>query len=516
MRYPIDQERELMERVFALKDDPVAFAHLMYPWGEKGTPLENVTGLRTWQQEELELIAAHMKRTREAGALGLVADVYRKAWSSGRGPGKSALFGIAAHWHVSTHIGAQTIVTANTEGQLRTKTFPEISRWIGMALNSHWFNVEGLKIEPDTWFSALVSEQLKIDPRYWNISGQTWTEENPEAYAGAHNAYGLMVIFDEASGIHSVVWDKTKGFFTDQTPYRFHLAGSQMTRASGRFYDLFFDPKLSIGWATRMIDIRGMADIDQKEVQATIDTYGVDSDIVRVEVLGQPPNLSELQFIPTDSVVGAQTREIPYGDSAEPLVMGVDPAPRGRTVIRFRAGRNARDCCGKDTVVVLQGADNVGIANEVARLHNKYKPESICVDFGMGTGVIDTLRHTHKLRVVEVRFGETPADGKKSEWATVAISLWAKMRDWLPGAMIDKSPELFRDLIKREWRWTQRGRENKKILESKEELRARGIPSPDDADALACTFASNPPRRDAKLSRGARSDRAEGTREAIM
>jgi hypothetical protein len=98
----------------------------------------------------------------------------------------------------------------------------------------------------------------------------------------------------------------------------------------------------------------------------------------------------------------------------------------------------------------------------------------------------------------EVKFGDAAHD-KDNEYGTHAIELWGRMRDWLPGAMIEKDDgekgTLSQQLTDRGWRWS--GREDgKKILETKEDLHKRGVKSPDDGDALACTFEVNPPRND--------------------
>ena len=502
VKYPVKQETELLTKILSFANDPASFVMYAYPWEESGTPLANFKGPRRWQLDEIEAIAEHLAKVNFAFDNDLPCPIYRSATSSGRGPGKSAVLGMVAHWHLSTHIGAQTIVAANTETQLRTKTFPEFSRWVTMAANSHWFTSESLKIFPQTWIAALVKEQLKIDVGYWNISGQTWVEENPDAFVGAHNPYGLAVLFDEASGIPKSIWTQTDGFFSDRTRYRFWMAMSQMRRNSGQFFDLFHDEVLTTLWRNRTLNTEGMDEVDQEQVRAFMAQYGEDSDEVRVEIRGLPPNASESQFITNSDVRTAQNNEI-LQDYDEPLIMGVDPAPRGRTVIRFRQGRNARDCVGRDTRVVLPGLDNTQIAHTVVGLKNKYNPDAICVDFGMGTGVIDHLRNVSRIRVVEVKFGGSPTQ-KNGEWGNLGTELWARIRDWLPGGMIDKSPELFRDLTSREWKWSGR-EEGKKVLESKDtDLKLRGVPSPDDADALACTFAANVPRRDDKLrGRGA-------------
>ena len=55
---------ELMSRLWSptIKDDPLAFVLLTYPWGEKNTPLENFTGPRKWQREVLVNLRDHIKQ----------------------------------------------------------------------------------------------------------------------------------------------------------------------------------------------------------------------------------------------------------------------------------------------------------------------------------------------------------------------------------------------------------------------------------------------------------------------
>ena len=476
----------------SFKDDPTGFVIYAYPWGVSGTPLAALSGPRDWQLRELEELAAHLKLQKFALANDLPMAMYKAAWSSGRGPGKSAELGMLAHWHVSTHIGAQAIVAANTETQMRLKTFPEFARWFNSAVNAHWFTVDGMRITPMPWLAEMVAKPpaeggLGIDPRYWNVAGQTWTEENPSAFAGAHNAYGLAVLFDEAAGIPGGVWDTTDGFFTDPTLYRFWFAASQMRENAGRFHDLFYDARIGAGWRKLKMSIRGMQGIDQQWVRDKIEQYGENSDFVRVEIDGDAPRTSAKQFIPSENVRAAEANWMPT-DGGAALVLGVDPAPRGRTVMRFRQGKNARDCCGPDTRVELFNKDNHEIAMEVMRLDAKHKPDEICIDFGMGTGVIDIVkRHRLHGRLIEVRFGETPED-KNGEAGSRACELWCRVRDWLPLGMIEKSDALYAEFTDRGWKWSGR-EEGKKVLESKQDLQARGVASPDDVDALACTFA---------------------------
>ncbi|MDE2103153.1 MAG: hypothetical protein KGL39_38260 [Patescibacteria group bacterium] len=491
------QETELLEEILTFADDPRGFVHFVYPWGEPNTPLANVKGPRRWQEEELEALTDHVKRAAFAHDNGLNYPIFRDAVSSGRGPGKSGLAGMIAHWHISTHLGAHGIIAANTETQLRTKTFPEIAKWVTLGLNRHWFNVDGTKVYPENWLSDLAAKHMQIDSRYWGLFGQTWTEESPDAFAGAHVPYGLMVVFDEAAGIPAAVWNVAEGFFSDPGPYRAWLAMSQMRRASGRFYDLHFDPEFKKQWRSRILDVREIPEIDQAWVQSFIDTHGGDeSDEVRVEIRGLPPKLGERQFISPLKVREAMAREIHVFDDDAPLILGVDPAPRGRTVMRFRQGRDGRSF----KPVVLIGADNVKIADEIVKLIDRFDPDAVVVDAGMGTGVIDILKR-RGVKVHEVWFGSGALDLK--EFLTRGTELWAKAREWLDGGCLDpKDDDLFFDMTKREWKWAGR-EENKIVLESKDDLAARVRPgySPDDMDAFALTFHVNPPRRGKRARR---------------
>jgi hypothetical protein len=495
------QEAEIMTQILSFRADPVGFVFYAYPWGQPGTVLADIKGPRDWQLEELDRIGKHVQAQEFALANDLPLAIWRSAYSSGRGPGKSALLGMLAHWQVSTHLGSTVIVSANTEGQMRTKTFPEFAVWFGSAVNRHWFDIETMRIVPYPWLADIVRRSqeeggLGIDPKYWYVQGQTWSADNPSAFAGTHNPRGLAVLFDEAAGIPSGIWDTTDGFFTEVNPNRFFVAASQMRHRSERFFELFNDSQIGDGWRCRTLSTRGMPGVDQALIQSQIRRYGEDSDFVRVEIDGLPPRTSDDQFIPWDNVRAAQQNELAHDDS-QALVLGVDPAPRGRTAWRFRQGRNARDCCGPATKGVWEGKDNIQIAKAVQELDHKFQPDWINVDFGMGTGVIDQLKRMPLCgRLREVRFGDAAHDGKESEWGSHAAELWARVRDWLPGAMIEKDDgskhTLSDQLTNRGWRTSGR-EESKKILETKEDLQKRGVKSPDDADALACTMEDKDP-----------------------
>lgn len=489
-----EQEHQLMLDLWTpqIADDPLAFVRYVYPWGVKGTPLEHYSGPRVWQSEDLREIAAHLTEQKAALKCELSPVMFRKATVSGRGTGKSALFAWLIHWFLSTRLGGTVIATANTEAQLKNKLWAEVGRWQALAINSHWFDVGGLSIRPAAWFEERVRQDLKIGTGYYYAQAQLWSEENPDAFAGAHNPLGVMVLMDEASGIPNPIFQVTEGFFTEPVLDRFWLAASNGRRNTGAFFECFHANRNA--WRRRHLDSRTVEGTDKALLQSIIDRYGADSDAARTEVYGQFPRRGDNQFIATGVVEDAQRR--PIGpDPGAPLIMGVDPARFGddATVIRFRQGRNARDV---PPPVVMRGADNIQVADQCAYLIDKFKPDAVCIDAGNGTGVIDSLRH-RGYKVHEVWFG---AASGHAEYANKRTELWGHMRDWLTGAAIDASPELAADLCGPEY--TFAGRDgDKQILEPKEKMKKRGLASPDHGDALACTFAVRVARKDNPVHR---------------
>lgn len=503
MKYTLASEQALMTEFWdpAIADNPEAFVLFAYPWNTPNTPLANHQGPRTWQRDELQAITEHIKRQKERIALGLHPEMYRSSTGSGRGIGKSALVAWLNDWMRSTRLGSTGIITANTEPQLKTRTFAEVGKWATLAINSHWWEPTVLSVRPAPWFREALAEQLKVDTQYYYTMGQTWSEENPDAFAGVHNQQGVILTFDEASGIPVPIFSVSEGFFTEPILDRYWFVFSNPRRNSGGFYDCFHEHKAY--WKLRQIDSRTVEGTDPALFARIIQQYGVESDTVKVEVLGQFPSQGTRQFISNQLVQTAQTRTV-EPDLGAPLIMGVDVARYGddSTVIRFRQGRDARSI----PPVIFKERDNMWVANEIARLMDKMKPDAVNIDAGNGTGVIDRLREMG-YRVTEVWFG---GSSTSKEWANKRTEMWADLRDWLGGGCIDTSAALFRDLTAPEYDYFGKAQDSV-MLEAKESMKGRGLPSPDDGDALALTFAGRVARRDAKASKyGRRSAVAAG------
>lgn len=473
--YSADDEQRLMSLMWSpqIKDDPLAFVRLAFPWGKPGTPLEHFEGPRRWQREVLTELRDHI----QANNGRLEFETFRSAVSSGRGIGKSALVSWLVIWMLSTRIGSTTIVSANSEAQLRSVTWAEITKWLSMGLHGHWFEVSATRVAPAKWMAELVERDLKLGTRYWGVEGRLWSGENPDAYAGVHNFAGVMLVFDEASGIDDAIWSVASGFFTENTPHRFWLAFSNPRRNTGYFYECF-NSKRDF-WRNRVVDAREVEGTDKAVYQQIIDEYGVDSLQAHVEVYGTFPNASDDQFISARHVDEAMDRP-KWLDASAPVVVGVDPARFGSdaTVIAVRQGRD---------IIALRrhrGDDTMAVVGHVIDTIETYRPALVVIDEGgLGAGVVDRLKE-QRFKIRGVNFGAKSA--KPLMYGNKRAEIWGAMREWLKSASIPRDKFLKSDLTGPKMKPDSKGTI---FLESKKDMKARGLASPDAADAIAVTFA---------------------------
>jgi hypothetical protein len=481
--YKPEDEQELMAVLWspALKDNPLAFVKYLFPWGVKGTPLEYFSGPRKWQREVLQDITEHIAKNKINGESKsneeIMYSVLQEAISSGRGIGKSALVSWLTIWMVSTRIGSTTIISANSENQLRSITWAEITKWLAMGLNSHWFEVSATRVAPAKWLTDLVEQDLKKGTRYWGVEGRLWSAENPDAYAGVHNFDGVLVIFDEASGIDDSIWSVTGGFFTENTPNRFWLAFSNPRRNTGYFYETFHSKRDF--WVTKVVDARTVEGTDKAVYGRIIDEYGPDSAQAHVEVYGEFPRAGDDQFIPSDVVDEAMKRP-KYKDNSAPIIIGVDPARFGAdaTVIAVRQGRDIV------SIKKYRGDDTMTVVGHIIEAMEEYKPAMVVIDEGgLGAGIVDRLKE-QRYKIKGVNFGNKSKN--PIMYGNMRAQMWGDMKAWLKSASIPQDRFLKTDLISPLMKPDSRGTI---FLESKKEMKARGLASPDAADAICVTFA---------------------------
>ena len=445
--------------------DPLGFAQTAFPWGESGT-LEHET-LDTWQIELLTELRDGLKSGNDSAE---ITKVLRKAIASGNGIGKTAIVCIIILWALTTREDSKGVVTANTDTQLKSKTWAELAKWYNMFIAKDLFTYTA---------TAIFSNDANHD-KTWRIDAIPWSDTNPEAFAGMHNAgRRILIVFDEASAISDKIWEVTEGALTDKNTQILWLTFGNPTRNSGRFHDCFYKHRAL--WSCKQIDSRQCKMSNKVQLQEWVDTYGEDSDFVKVHVRGMFPTVSEQQFISTEYV--EQARQVVLREeqvSFAPTIIGVDPAWTGSDefIIYKRKGLYSK------LLGAYQKNDNdAEMAQIIANFEDTEKASAVFIDQGFGTGLYSfgiTMGRNWRL----IAFG-----GKSSDagYFNKRAQMWGDMKEWLKnGGAIEKDEVLYADLIGPEAFVTDKG---KIQLESKDNMKRRGIPSPNRADALALTFA---------------------------
>lgn len=463
MQAVADPDAEILDAIARYQFDPDGWALFAWDWGQG--ELEGLDGPREWQRDIFRVIRDHLTNPETR------FNPLQIAVASGHGIGKSAGMGMVSNWAMSCFDDAKIVTTANTDKQLKTKTVPEVGKWFRSSITSHWFdvNVESIKVKDpvhaDTWRQDFIP----------------WSEHNTEAFAGLHNKGKIVVLlFDEASKIADKVWEVAEGALTDEDTIIIWIVFGNPTRNMGRFRECW--RKYRHRWVTRQIDSRTVPGTNKKQIQQWIDDRGIDSDFVKVRVLGLFPQSAANQFISTADVDAAKARTLKRQQyEFAPRIIGVDPAWTGddEFVIMFRQGLHSR------MLASFERNDNdVEMAAIIARFETELEVDAVFVDAGHGTGIV-SAGITMGRRWQLVWFSGKPAD---PGYLNKRAEMWGLTRKWLKeGGAIDPQDEvLYYDLIGPE----MVARLDGKIqLESKEDMKDRDIPSPNRADALALTFA---------------------------
>lgn len=497
---PEELEQLLAEDMAQFYLDPYGFAVYAFAWGE-GELLKKF--LDKWQIEELQAIRDELQATR--GNPETADDPLFYATKAGHGVGKSAIIAIIMLWLMSTRPHFAGVVTANTKEQLIRKTWRELAVWHRRCITGHWFK-----------YNATSFHHVK-HTNTWRIDATPWSEHNSEAFAGLHNGgRGQAMIFDEASNIADVIWEVAEGAMSD--PDAFWLVFGNPTRRTGRFAECW--GRFSRRWKKFTINALHAAAANKRRIREMIEDWGLDSDYVRVRVLGEFPAQDVSTLIPADWLDRAMSRKVTGHEDYRPI-WGLDVSRFGddRTCLTKRQQRHlmepARVWRGLN---LMQTARR--ILEEWQNTDDDMKPAAICVDaIGVGAGVVDRLNEY----VGEDLLGDTVIVGVNvSESASVTDiyaryrdELWWKARKWFEGLNtsmlmdtranslvdLDDDDEALADLLDnrgaREAPITDEMRDilfsylpNGKIkLEGKKDTKERLGKSPDIADSFVLTFA---------------------------
>lgn len=425
-------------------------------------------GPDVWACELLDRISAQVRTNNFDGTHAVKA--IREAIASGHGIGKSALVAWLVDWIMSTRPHARGVVTANTMPQLETKTWAEIAKWTKRCITGHWFHVSTGK--------GAMKMVHKDFPESWRCDAQTCKEENSEAFAGLHAVTSTpFYIYDEASAVPDAIWEVSEGGMTDGEPMWF--AFGNPTRNSGKFHQCFHGQRHR--WGTQQIDSRTVQITNKGTIQEWIDDYGEDSDFAKIRVRGMFPSMSSKQFISVTDADGAFGRHLRAEQyNWAPKILVVDPAWEGddEFVIGIRQGLRF------EILRTIPKNDNdVVMATLIAQLEDEHKADAVFVDAGYGTGIVSVGRTWGREWQLVWFASESTDPGCLNKRA----QMYKDARDWMKaGGSIPEDTRLYNEMISVE---TVPRMDGKIQIESKKDLKRRGLPSPGRMDALVISFA---------------------------
>jgi hypothetical protein len=335
-------DEELAEEMAACYLDPYRFVLVAFNWG--AGDLEGFDGPDKWQTAFLTDIRDKLQGLRSDDET--INDALFYATKAGHGVGKSAATSWIILWLMSTRPHFSGVVTANTRDQLTRKTWREVEIWRRRCITGHWFKYNATSlhhvVHKDTWRTDAIP----------------WSEHNSEAFAGMHNAgRGQAIIFDESSGISDIIWEVAEGAMTD--PDAFWFCFGNPTKRSGRFYDCW--NKFARRWHKFTVDSRDAFVANKKRLAEMIEDWGLDSDYVRVRVLGEFPHQDVATLIPGEWLDSSLYRPVQGCERYRPI-WGLDVARFGddRTALAKRRHRMLME-----PVIFWQGLNLMQIAQRI-------------------------------------------------------------------------------------------------------------------------------------------------------
>ena len=431
------------------------------PWipGTPRPPFSPV-GLEKWQGDLLDDVA----RAKREGKR-------RFAIRSGHGTGKSTTQAILILWFVLFHRDLKVPVTANSADQLRDVLWSEIAKWHRELPK---FLKDMIELNTERVF-------VKADPDGSFAVARTARPERPEALQGFH-AGTLGFFIEEASGIEDVIFETAGGALSSEHSWVF-LFGNP-TRTSGYFYRAFHQNRES--WRTYHIPCQVSSRVSPDYPKQIAQEYGLDSNVYRVRVLGEFPQTEDDSVISLGIVEAAVNRDVSPTESG--IVWGLDVARFGddTTALAKRCGNVLLEPVREWRKIDLMQVSGI-IYREYAETPLEKRPTSINVDvIGLGAGVVDRLRELG-LPVRGINVGEAAAFDPQ-RYMRLRDELWFRAKEWFDtrAVTIPKDQGLIGELTVPKYKIESSG---KIKVESKDDMKKRGVKSPNKADAFNLTFA---------------------------
>ncbi len=429
------------------------------------TPLEfasDILGVRLWAKQ------------REV--LGSLVEHRRVAVKSGNGLGKGFCAAVALLWFLYAHRDAAiALSTAPTFRQVRHVLWRQVHRLY----------------RPN----AQILGGKMLDTR-WEISDDRYamglSAESADQFQGFHSP-NMLIVVDEAEGVSDEIYEAIEAVMTSADPLLL-LIGNPTT-VTGAFRRAFYEERqLYHNITISALDSPNVQEgktvipglTSARWVEERRETWGEDNPIYRARVLGEFPDQAEDTLIGLSDVEEAAQRwatgqEDGAADAPGEVVLAVDVARFGsdRSVILRRQGNRVME------VRTFRDMDTMQLAGWVAAAIRETSPERVCVDeIGVGAGVVDRLKEQgYPIKAINV----ARRASQERIFANVrAEGYWRLKELFASGEIaIPNDHQLMGELAALRYSYDSQGRV---LMESKEAMRQRGLPSPDKADALMLAF----------------------------
>lgn len=325
---------------------------------------------------------------------------------------------------------------------------------------------------------SITESELRVDlPNGGRV--KLYGADNPDALRGI---YLDGVVLDEPAQIDPSLWPEIiRPALADRLGWAVFVGTPKGRNA---FYEIWRQAQKHSDWFTLMLRASESGLLAQSELDAAREMMTEAQYRQEFECSFHEPDVT--QFILNEEVDAALARE-PDGE-ARPCVFGLDVARFGddRTVLLIRLGHRVHQ------IHAWRGLDTMQTAMNVAAKANEFHPDVIFIDgAGVGGGVVDRMKELG-FKVVDVNAGSKAMDDRR--YANRRAEMWSNMKAWLKErGSLPNEPELVDDLLSPLYKFDAQSRI---LLEKKEDMKARGLPSPDYGDALAMTFSAPVPHKD--------------------
>lgn len=406
----------------------------------------------------------------------------RHSIRSGHGVGKTTVIGILALWFVATHYDSKSVITAASQDQLRDGAWSELRK-------------QFLRLPDDLRGQLEVGEErlvLRAAPEMGFVVRRTASKHNPQALAGIHAKHVLYLV-DEASAIEDVIFETAAGSLS--THGAIACLFSNPTKTSGFFHQTH--TTMRDRWRCLRVSSEDVPRA-RGHIEDIIKAYGKGSNRYRVRVMGEFPAQDDETVIPLALIEAAKGRDVVRLNYRTKWGVDVGRFGDDSSALAKRQGNAliepVKEWHGKDSIQL-----SAIILNEYRATHEDMRPDEILIDeIGIGAGVVDQCRQLN-LPVRGINVAEAaPYDDK---CARLRDWLWWRGREWFEerACSIPADDEkLVSELSAPTYDHTASGAI---IVESKKDMKKRGLMSPNKADAFLLTFAGGlerpirPPRR---------------------